>query len=83
MVFADDVAACVVRGRERVPRAGRDQSVQGGRNAHRGTNLPQYDHRVKRWRWTEVLVSVGRTPVQNEVLDRFNTLPDLVLVKLV
>ena len=22
----------------------------GGRNAHRGTNLPQYDHRVKRWR---------------------------------
>ena len=42
----------------------------GGRNAHRGTNLPQYDHRVKRWRWTEVLVSVGLTPVQNEVLDR-------------
>ena len=49
MVFADDVAACVVRGREREFRAlaGISQSGGGGRNAHRGTNLPQYDHHVK------------------------------------
>ena len=48
MVSADDVAALVwsVDVNEFRALAGISQSG-GGRNAHRGTNLPQYDHHVK------------------------------------